>query len=656
MAGSANTGRAVSAVARGRDGLDTAGGEEPPADLVDVVLRLMPDAAVVVDEGGRIVAANRGAEAMFGYPRGALHGVAVDVLVPERLRSGHARHRASYVTRPTQRPMEAARELWATRLDGTEFPVDISLAPLGVPERPLTVAAVRDLTKRRAEWEAEARLAAIVSSSEDAIVSTDLHGTLTSWNPGAQHLLGYETDEIVGRPVWRLVPEALRAELEEQMARVRAGMHIPTHDTLRLHRSGREVEVAEVLSLLRDPSGNPTGTSAVMRDITERKRADRELRRLLVDGQRRERWLSAISEVRLSMLAGGGLDQWLALMARRASELADADGVTVSVPASDDDTLLEVIAAHGTSVEPLRGQLVPIADSLAGKVFTSGRSTVVADPEAASGFDRAAAVSQRIGPMLFVPVSTAHGPGGVLGVVRLTGDPGFSPEEIRVVESFGQQAGLAIELDRAQTDREQLALIVDRERIARDLHDHVIQRLFAVGMSLQAASRSITDPTVLDRIGESVEELDATIRDVRSTIFSLALRATDKAGASARGQILEVVAAAAATLGFQPRLHFDGPVDTKVGPDLVPDVLAVVREALSNAARHARASHVEVHVDVHDDLSVTVTDNGRGMGDTTRSSGLANLRTRAEARGGSMTVGDVERGGTRLQWRVPLGS
>ncbi|HUY22391.1 MAG TPA: PAS domain S-box protein [Acidimicrobiales bacterium] len=624
-----------------------------PDELVGAVLRLMPDAALVVDAAGQIVAANPGAEAMFGYPPGALQGVAVDVLVPERLRAGHARHRSSYMASSSQRPMGAAVELWATRLDGTEFPVDISLAPLGMPERALTLAAVRDLTGRRAEWDAQARLAAIVSSTDDAIVSTDLNGTITSWNPGAQRLLGYRADEVIGRPVWRLVPEGLRAEVEEQMARARGGVHIPTRDTLRLDRHGGQVEVAESLSLVRDPSGRPTGMSAVMRDISVRKRAERELRRLLVDGQRRERWLGAISEVRLSMLGGGDLDEWLALIARRVSELADADGITVSVVA-DDDTMLEVIAAHGAPVEEYRGDLVPLEGSLQGRVFTSNRSIAIDDPSAAIGIDQGLAASRGIGPILVAPIDTAHGVGGVLGVVRLAGNAPFSPEEIRVVESFGQQAGLAIELDRAQSDREQLALIGDRERIARDLHDHVIQRLFAVGMSLQAATHSITDPAVLDRIGESVEELDATIRDVRSTIFSLSLRATEKGEASARSRILDVAAAAVPALGFQPRLQFDGPVDTKVSQELVPDVLAVVREALSNTARHANATRVEVRVDAHDELSITITDDGDGIGDTTRSSGLANLRTRAEARGGSMTVGPADERGTRLRWRVPF--
>jgi len=624
------------------------------AQLIDVVLRLIPDAAIVADAAGVIVAANSGAESMFGYRAGALTGVHVDVLVPDRLRDDHAVHRASYGAHPTRRPMGTRPELWAKRLDTTEFPADISLAPLGVPEEQLTLAVVRDLTQRRSEWEAGAWLAAIVSSSEDAIVSMDLAGTLSTWNPGAERLLGYSAEEICGQPMSRLVPDDLRSDVEEQMARVRGGMHVPTRDTVLLHKNGNEIEVAESLSLIREPTGASTGISAVLRDITNRKQAERELRRLLVDGQRRERWLGSISEVRLSMLGGGGLAQWLALIARRTSELSDADGITVSVVAPNDDTRLEVIATHGAFVTPLRGRLVRIDGSAAGRVFTSGRPTVTTDPSSVLETDQPDAVPAGLGPLLLVPITTSHGNDGVLGVVRLVGRAGFSPEEIRVVESFAQQAGLAIELDRAQNVREQLAVMGDRERIARDLHDHVVQRLFAVGMALQSATRSISDPPALDRIGESIEELDATIRDVRSTIFSLAVRTTDRAGTSTRARLLDVTSMAAQGLGFRPRLQFDGPVDTKVPEGLVPDVLAVVREALSNATRHAKASRVEVRVDVQDDLTITVTDNGVGMGDTTRSSGLANLRARAEARGGSMTVGTVNTRGTRLHWQVPL--
>jgi len=634
-----------------------AGGPDVTADtaeLVESVVRLMPDAAVVVDGDGTIVAANALAEVMFGFTSGTLGGMAVDLLVPDRLRPGHAHHRSTYTAHPTQRPMGASLELWAMRRDGTEFPVDISLAPLGVSEPPFTLAALRDLTERRAEWEAQARLVAIVSSSDDAIVSTALDGTFTSWNPGAKVLLGYDAEDVIGHPASRIAPDALRAELEEQMARVRAGLPLATRDIRLLHQDGHEVDVAESMSLIRDQAGDPIGISLILRDITERKRAERELRRLLVEAQRRERWIGAISEIRLVMLGGGTIEDWMPLITRRVAELADADGATLDRVVADGEAL-EVIAAHGKLVADLRDRKVSIRDSHAGRAFRSGRLVIADDGHLGARTTASGAAGARIGPVVYVPLTTtSHGIPGVLGAFRATGRAAFNPEEIRMLESLGQLAALAFELDRAQDDRQQLALVADRERIARDLHDHVIQRLFAVGMALQAASRYINDSAALERISESVDELDATIRDVRSTIFSLELRATERVPASLRSRVLDLSGKAAGALGFQPRVQFDGPIDSRVPEDMVHDVLAVVRETLSNTARHAEASMVEVRIAAHDDLTVTVTDDGKGMGDTTRASGLLNLRTRAESRGGTMTVGGVDGKGTRLQWKVPL--
>jgi PAS domain S-box-containing protein len=627
---------------------------DAPADLVQAVVRLMPDAAVVVNGRGVIVAGNNLAETLFGYGPDELTGKPVDELVPERFRRGHALHRHTYTSDPSQRPMGAGLDLWAIRADGTEFPVDISLAPLGVSEHRQTLAALRDLTERRSEWETRARLSAIVSSSDDAIMSISLKGILTSWNPGAEHLLGYRAEDVLGHPVWRLVPPDRRAELEELLSRVRIGIRVPPVDTTRVHRDGSVVDVSLRVSLVRDPQGQPIGFAALMRDIGDRKRADDELRRLLVFAQRRERWLEAIAEIRLALLSVTTLDDSLALIVHRAAELADADSVTVSVPADDPDRVV-VRAGVGELAQPFVGEEFPLDRSLVGHVLQAGRSIVSSDVATDDGewsevMDRAA-----IGPLVAVPLTTSTGLAGVLAVARSRGREPFAPADVQLLEHFAGQAGLAIDLARVRADMEQLAVLADRERIARDLHDHVIQRLFAVGMGLQAAANSIAEVGVRQRIAESVEELDATIREVRSAIFSLELRATAKVEASTRSRILDVVSHASKSLGFQPRLQFDGPVDTTVPDRLVPDLLAVLREALSNAARHAEATIVEVRLEVHDELVVTVSDNGIGIGETTRTSGLANLRARAEAHGGTMTVGANAGRGTRLEWRVPLG-
>ena len=624
-------------------------------NLVDTVVGLMPDPAVVVDGDGRIVAANALADRQFGYPAGGLKGVAVDSLVPERLRSKHVRHRDSYVAKPAPRPMGAGISLWAARRDGSEFPVDISLAPLGVPERPLTMAAIRDMTLQRAEWESEARLASIVASSEDAMVSMDLQGMLTSWNPGAERLLGYDAAAMIGRSFWRLVPQELRSDLEERLGRVRAGMRSAPHDTKRMHLDGRLIDVAESMSVIPDVSGRPMGFAAVLRDITDRKLAELELRHLLSESQRRERWLSAMSEVRLAMFSSSEHQQWLDLVTKRVSELLDADGVMVTLPAEDDRDLLRVAGTRGMGLLLDVGDAIPVEMSLAGKSFRTGNLIVSTNFRSDSPAPSEILDEIPIGPIILAPMTSSSGPMGVLIASRVRERPPFDAEDVRLIESFAQQAGLGMELSHAQAERSQFALISDRERIARDLHDHVIQRLFAVGMMLQSAAQSIAEERAQARIESSVEELDATIRDVRSTIFSLEIQATEHVATSLRSRLLDVASLAAPALGFQPRLQFDGPIDTKVPEEFAHDILAVVRETLSNAARHADARAVEIHVGVGDDVVIEVNDDGRGAEDRVRSSGLANLKTRAEQRGGSMSVGMGRKDrGTRIEWRVPL--
>jgi PAS domain S-box-containing protein len=511
------------------------------------------------------------------------------------------------------------------------------------------------LSLQRAGREAEARLAAVVASSDDAMVSMDLGAAVVSWNPGAERLFERKADDMVGRSFWRLVPPELRTELEERMARVRSGIRVPTHDTRRVRGDGSQVDVAESMSLVCDVTGDAVGFATVLRDITERKASELELRNLLVESQRRERWLTATSEVRLALFSGAPRDRWLELVSRRVGEIIDADGVVIVLPAADRPGALTVAARRGASVLAV-GDEIPVDRTLAGRVFRSGASFVSEDLRADSPAPPELLAGTSIGPIVLAPMASSTGPVGVLLVTRTPGRDRFESEDIRLVESFAQQAGLGLELARAQHERSQFALVADRERIARDLHDHVIQRLFAVGMTLQAAANSVEDPQAMQRIEDSVEELDATIRDVRSTIFSLELQATEHVETSARSRILDVATMAATALGFQPRLHFEGPVDTRIPSEMVPDVLAVVREALSNTARHARAGTAQVRVAVGEgNLEVEITDDGRGAEGRTRSSGLSNLRARAEGRGGSLEVGAGRQGkGTRLQWRVPL--
>jgi len=221
-----------------------------------------------------------------------------------------------------------------------------------------------------------------------------------------------------------------------------------------------------------------------------------------------------------------------------------------------------------------------------------------------------------------------------------------------MLSSFAGQAALALERARAQEEREQLVVLEDRERIARDLHDVVIQRLFATGMHLQSAVTHAVRPEAVKRINAAVDDLDATIRDIRRSIFEL--RAP--AGPSLRSELRETVEAAAGALGFVPVLDTTGPVDNAIPDDIVPELLAVLREALSNVARHARAQTARVSLRAGDgEVILRVEDDGVGIDPALARGGIANLGERAHDLGGSFEVGPAPDGtGTVLTWRVPL--
>ena len=491
--------------------------QEQPIQLLEAFLALMPDAALVVDEEGRIVSVNQHTEALFGYLASDLVGRAVELLVPERFRPAHRRDRAEYLKAPRARPMGAGLELSGRRRDGSEFPVDISLAPLTDVGRPLAVAAVRDASERRAAQATEAQLAAIVQGSTDGIIAMTTDGRISSWNPGAEQLFGYPATEVVGRHISLLVPESSSTELEELMAAVLAGGTPGARDTQWLKRDGSRLQVALLVSALADSGGRPAGFSAVVRDIAERKQAEDQLRRLLMEERRLKRQQEATAEVRLALLAGTPVDEALALISQRACELLDAEASGISLL---DNGELRVMAAAAGGAH-IVGRMLTLEGSLAGRVLTTGTSQVVASLADEPGVDRALTASVPSGPALGVPLAAEGKVKGALVVTRSPGARGFDSQDVAFASGIAGQAALALELGRAREDREQIMLARDRDRIAGELHDLVIQRLFATGMRLQGVTPLISDRRVAERIHEVIDELDATIGDIRTTIFSL---------------------------------------------------------------------------------------------------------------------------------------
>jgi signal transduction histidine kinase len=286
-------------------------------------------------------------------------------------------------------------------------------------------------------------------------------------------------------------------------------------------------------------------------------------------------------------------------------------------------------------------------------VMASGKPLAVED---FSSDPRAAAVARQhlaLGPAVLIPLGPAGEVRGVLTAGRHQGALPLSPAAVEMVTTFAAQAGIGIELAEHRRDAQRLALFEDRDRIARDLHDRVIQRLFATGMSLQGATALMRDSETAHRVEQAVDALDETIRDIRSAIFSLQARGqADQPGL--RTRVLSIVEEMTGPLGHAPSLRMAGQLDARVPGRIAEQLLAALREALANVAKHARASRTDVIVEAGSDLLLLVRDNGVGLSETTRRSGLGNLADRARELGGMFQVNSAEGDGTELEWRVPL--
>jgi two-component system, NarL family, sensor histidine kinase DevS len=381
--------------------------------------------------------------------------------------------------------------------------------------------------------------------------------------------------------------------------------------------------------------------------------------RLYETARRQQQWMQANAEVATALLSGAGPDEVLAAVTRQVRELSRADLVVLALP-EQSGRMLTIGFADGDGAEAARGLVLPTEHSLSGHVLKTGSPLSVDD----FAGDSRTATSVRgpmghIGPAVLFPLGAAGDVRGVLTVGRRRGGMAFPAATAEVVGSFAVQAGIALELAGRRRDAERLSLYEDRDRIARDLHDLVIQRLYATGMSLEGTVPMITRPETATRVKRAVDAMDETIKDIRMTIFALQSRGQDSQP-NLREAIVGVVEEMTPVAGFAPSLRLGARLNDQVAAEVAEDMLNALREALSNAARHAHASRIDVSVDVDAGgfLVVRVSDDGAGIPAHGRRSGLRNLKLRAEKLGGELHLGPghADGRGTGLTWRVPSGA
>lgn len=422
----------------------------------------------------------------------------------------------------------------------------------------------------------------------------------------------------------------------------------------------REEVLGRIRSVAEYVVGAAEGGSDVATDVSEPDRlalsyaalgvGALENARLYRRAMQREHWLSAAADITAVLCGGEPQMSALQEIADRARDVAEAD--IAWIVAGEDATSLALQVISGVTISDEQRASLSFDTSLSRAVVESGRPMVVEDVERdPRTLDRSDLGWPEIGPAIVVPLGQEAGAAGVLALAWTPEHRGrYVGVDVALPASFARQAALALQLRRAREDRHLLAVFEDRDRIGRDLHDLVIQRLFAVGLGLQGLARTIGDPEATARLDNAVDDIDATMNDIRRTIFALG---SLSASTDVQTEVTRVVERAEATLKFRPHLRFEGPVRTVLGEDLAPELIAVLAEALSNASKHADATAVSVLVTAGDRVVLTVTDNGRGLPPDVVESGLANIRERAAQRGGTCEVRSQPGVGTTLVWAVP---
>jgi signal transduction histidine kinase len=371
--------------------------------------------------------------------------------------------------------------------------------------------------------------------------------------------------------------------------------------------------------------------------------------RLHERGERQRLWLEAAAEITTSLLSPISRGTALQLVADRTRTVAAADFVSLLMPHDPDSLMVEAVS--GSPTEGVLGEVIRVGHSLIADAARLRQTVVVPNTELDPRYRRDKTPSWPDLASLMVLPLRGSADTGALVVGWFKGHQTDRRELDPVVpQGFADQAALVLQVSKAQEDQARLAVFEDRDRIGRDLHDLVIQRLFGIGLMLDNTSRLITAPVAAARLSSAIDDIDQTIKDIRRTIFALssATHARDL-----RRELEQILDDVSKLLGFKPDLRLDGPVDSVVTDAIREQLLAVLRETLSNIVRHAKATRVSVQLDVADNIRLSVEDDGTGLGSGGSGNGLRNIRERAELLGGNCSVNSGPNGGTVVMWTVP---
>ena len=637
------------------DELAESGGDRlrPLVDLSESriwrMIESAPDGMVMADEQGVILVVNSQLESMFGYRREELLGRKVEELLPDRFRQIHAAHRTRYRVEPQVRLMGAGLELSGRRRDGSEFPVEVSLSPVSDEHGVAVIAAVRDISDRVAA-EAHANLIrATIDATHDGVFMFAPDTLRFSYvNQGAVNQTGYSRDELLTMTPLHIAPELTRDSFVETIAPLlNDDTSRLTMRTVQRMKTGDDIPVEVLLEC--PPASHPSAQRvvvALVRDITDRIESEAER-------ERQQRWLQGLSDIRIELrtqlLEGRPAREALELICTRARGIIGAD---MSAVGRLDRTqrVIQLDTVHG---DPLFGPMpvtIPVGAAL--RAVLDARRPVAFEhgpPRDESGVRETTGFA---GPFVVAPLTINDELAEILICGRQPGRPPFDATEMHFVESLAQQANAALQLARAQRDQQRLTLLEDRERIGRDLHDMVIQRIFAAGMGLDALGSYGLPPAAADKIRGIVDDLDTAIKELRSTIFGLSMLDAPRPLAV---QIRENVAAHADRLGFTPTVALPDDIES-IPLVVVEQLLPTINEALSNVARHADATNAAVVIRRDgNELTVEVTDNGNGIDEAQlRGRGLGNLEARARRVGGTCRITNNDTGGATVTWRAPL--